>query len=112
MMNFSFLNYVWEICKVSKECHCGPSEAFDRFHADVRAGEAKEYNTGNALNDFNFIEVNKLYNSMNSEERNNAIDEWVEFIRGKENRERWFTLTSLYRAGDRETFDALVNSAR
>lgn len=112
MKKFSFLDYAWEICKVGDECCCGPSESFDRFHADIRAGEAKNYNTGRALEGFDFSEANKAYYSLSPRERDSSIEEWVDFIRGRENRKRWYTLANLYDVGDRDSFNALLNSAR
>lgn len=112
MKKFSYLDYVWEICAVCVALQCGPSEAYDRFRADVKAGEAKEYNTGDVLIGFDFSEASKRYHEMAPTEKSDAIDGWVEFIDGVENKRRWRVLSDIFKNGDREAFDAIVNVSK
>lgn len=80
MRKFSFLNYTKEVYTVSKNLNVDIGVAFDRFKADVNAGAALPYNTGNALPDFAFAATKIAWDGLTRDEQLASYDEWSEFV--------------------------------
>ena len=79
-MKFSFLNHTKEVFLVSKNLDVDIGVAFDRFKADVKAGAALPYNTGNALPDFDFSVAKTAWDGLTRDEQLAAYGEWSEFV--------------------------------
>ena len=64
MRNFSFLDYVIEIFTVSEKNEVDIGVGYDKFRADVEAGKALPYNTGDALPDFDFTSAKAKWDEL------------------------------------------------
>lgn len=80
MAKFSFVNYVKEIEKISKEQKVDMGVAYDKFRTDVRLGSTREYNTGNTLTGFDFAGASKIWNALTEDEQKACYEEWHEFL--------------------------------
>lgn len=76
MTKFSYTNYLHEITKLAVELPCDFGEAWDRFRADVAAGEAHDYNTANLLPEFDFKAAGEQWNAMTEAEQQTARNVW------------------------------------
>lgn len=81
MAKFSYLSYIYEITRLAVELPASFDEAWDRFRADVAAGQAHACNTAGLLPDFDFARAGKLWNSMTAQEQEQARETWRNFIR-------------------------------
>lgn len=80
MAKFSYLNYLYEITMLAVEMPTNFSEAWDRFRADVAAGEAHDYNTGDVLKYFDFAAAGRKWNALTEAEQQAARNEWYQFL--------------------------------
>ncbi len=78
---FSFLAYFVAILKVAEFWNCDLGVAYDRFRTDVRFGHAIEYNTGDALPEFDFAGAKMKWDALSEEEKEAAYAEWHDIIR-------------------------------
>lgn len=69
---FKFENYKHEIAMVSDHKNVDLGIAYEMFKADVKAGKAHEYNTGNSLPNFDFAKAHAEYEALTDEEKANA----------------------------------------
>ena len=81
MKKFSYVEHIFEIVRVAEKLPCDIGEAWDRFRADVEAGEAHDYNTGDILEYFDFGYAGKLWNAMTKEEQEQAREDWRKVMR-------------------------------
>lgn len=84
-MNKFFINHLFDIFAVGKALTkdgycCDVSEAFLRFKADVAAGESKDYNTGDALPDFDFASAKVEWDKLDEADQKQAIEDYDAFI--------------------------------
>ena len=77
---FSFIDYLWEIFIVGKVKEVDVGVAYSMFKADVSAGEALKYNTGDALSDFDFASAKENWDKLTEDEQKSAISEWHKCI--------------------------------
>lgn len=77
---FSFINYLWEIFTISKVNEVDVGVAYSMFKADVSAGEALKYNTGDALSGFDFGAAKEKWDKLSEDEQKSAISEWHKCI--------------------------------
>lgn len=94
-MKFSYLDYTREITALAVELPTNFSEAWDRFRADVSAGEARDYNTGDVLKDFDFKSAGEKWDALTEVEQQQARDEWNDFL----TREIELKLVEAYKTG-------------
>ena len=80
MVKFSFVNYVKEIEKISKEQNVDMGVAYDKFRADVRIGEVRTYNTGDVLTTFDFAGLKKEWDALSQTEQEACYTEWHEYL--------------------------------
>ena len=84
-MNKFFINHLYEIFTVSQTLSkdgytCEVSEAFQRFKADVAAGKALEYNTGDTLHGFNFAAAKVEWDALGADGQKQAIEDYDNFV--------------------------------
>ena len=84
-MNEFFINHLYDIFTVSQALSidgytCEVSEAFARFKADVAAGKAEDYNTGNILPDFNFAGAKAEWDKLGEAGQKQAIEDYDNFV--------------------------------
>lgn len=75
---FSFNNYKNEIRTISAVNNVDLGVAFDMFRADVRAGQALPYNTGNALPNFDFTIAKSKWDALTRDEQNAVVIDYKE----------------------------------
>lgn len=102
----SFINYAYEIFTVGRRNGVDIGVAYDMFRADVRAGEALSYNTGDALPDFDFAPLKVEWDALTEDEQKAAYEEWHSFIA-----ERYAALTRAFAEGE-DAVIALVEDWR
>lgn len=89
MNMIDFRNYTAEINTVreyrnAKEAEAGrnirytTSDAFDMFRADIRAGQARDYNTGGALPGFDFAGLKVQWDAMTEAQQFQAISDYID----------------------------------
>ena len=78
---FSFVDYAKEIWTVGKVNNVDIGVAYDMFRADVAAGQARTYNTGEALPLFDFAQAKQGWESLTDDEQNEAKLEWKVFVK-------------------------------
>ena len=69
---FKFSNFAHEIAMVSEKKNVDLGIAYEMVKADIKAGKAHEYNTGDALPNFNFAKAHAEYMALTDEEKANA----------------------------------------
>ena len=74
-------NHAWEIFTVSYLQNCPVDVAFDKFRADVKAGQAQAGNTGDSLPDVDFAALKAEYDALDHVSGRAAEIEWAEFIK-------------------------------
>lgn len=102
-----FINRLFDIFTVSKALTkdgytCDASEAFLRFKADVEAGKAEVYNTGDALPGFDFAGAKAAWEKLSEADQKQAIEDYDAFVDG-----HYRDLCAAFAEG-REAVDALA----
>ena len=77
---FSFINYLWEIFTVASKNDVDVGVAYFMFKADVNAGEALKYNTGDALPDFDFAKAKVEFDKLTDDEKKAAYEEYHDYV--------------------------------
>jgi len=77
---FSFLNYLFEIFTVAHVNEVDVGVAYSMFKADVNAGEALKYNTGDALPDFDFAKAKVEFDKLTDDEKKAAYEEYHDYV--------------------------------
>lgn len=106
-MNKFFINHLFDIFTVGKTLSkdgycCEPSEEFLRFKADVEAGKALDYNTGDALPGFDFAGAKAEWDKLGEDGQKQAIEDYDAFVS-----EHYREACTAFAEG-REAMDALV----
>jgi|GEM_PF-3677909 len=76
-----YTDHAWEIFTVSYLQNCPVDVAFDKFRADVKAGQAQAGNTGDSLPDVDFAALKAEYDALDHVSGRAAEIEWAEFIK-------------------------------
>ena len=79
-MNKFFINHLFDIFTVGQKRNVDVGVAFDMFRTDVRYGEAHDYNTGDALPDFDFKAAQVEWDKLGEAEQKQAIEDYDNFI--------------------------------
>ena len=92
-MKFSFINYLWEIWTIGKARNVDIGVALDMLVADIQNGEAKEFNTGGALPDFDFVGLKSTWEALTDVRKAELYNECSDTMR-----EHYEQLCELYTA--------------
>ena len=79
-MNKFFINHLYNIFTVGQKRNVDVGVAFDMFRTDVRYGEAKDCNTGDALPGFDFSEAKAEWDKLGEVEQKQAIEDYDNFV--------------------------------
>ena len=77
---FSFISYLWEIFTVGAKRDVDVDVAFDMFRTDVSLGEAKKFNTGDALPNFDFAKAKVEFDKLTDDEKKAAYEEYHDYV--------------------------------
>jgi len=77
---FSFISYLWEIFTVGAKRDVDVDVAFDMFRTDVSLGEAKKFNTGDALPNFDFAKAKVEWDKLTGDEQKAAYEEYHDCV--------------------------------
>ena len=102
---FSFIDYTYEIWTVAEKREVDVGVAYDMFRADVAAGEALPYNTGDSLPDFDFAAAKEAWDDMDDEQQHAAFDAYREFRSAK-----YEEICAAY--PDREAVQKIIDSVK
>ena len=101
-MNKFFINHLFDIFTVGQKRNVDVGVAFDMFRTDVRLGEARESNTGDALPGFDFAAAKVEWDKLDEADQKQAIEDYDNFID-----EHYREACAAFPEG-REAVDALV----
>lgn len=101
-MNKFFINHLFDIFTVGQKRNVDVGVAFDMFRTDVRLGEARESNTGDALPGFDFAGAKVEWDKLGESAQKQAIEDYDVFVDG-----HYRDLCTAFAVG-REAVDALV----
>ena len=101
-MNKFFINHLYDIFMVGQKRDVDVGVAFDMFRTDVRYGEAHDYNTGDALPNFDFSGAKAAWDKLGEAGQRQAIEDYDAFVDG-----HYRDLCAAFAEG-REAVDALA----